>query len=126
MDEYTSEIMRGGTNTIAMHNTCEDSVLTSPIILDLVLLTDLCQRVCVRPQGSETFQSFHSVLAILSFMCKAPLVPPGAPLVNAYFRQRACIENVMRTTCTWSTSCRGASCLAMTTVSTTMWLPRWS
>ncbi len=23
MDEYTSEIMMGGTNTIAMHNTCE-------------------------------------------------------------------------------------------------------
>ncbi|XP_042175470.1 inositol-3-phosphate synthase 1-B isoform X2 [Oncorhynchus tshawytscha] len=96
MDEYTSEIMMGGTNTIAMHNTCEDSLLASPIILDLVLLTELCQRVCVRPQGSETFQSFHSVLAILSFMCKAPLVPPGAPLVNAYFRQRACIENIMR------------------------------
>lgn len=96
MDEYTSEIMMGGTNTIAMHNTCEDSLLASPIILDLVLLTELCQRVCIRPQGSETFQSFHSVLAILSFMCKAPLVPPGAPLVNAYFRQRACIENIMR------------------------------
>ncbi|CAB1327845.1 unnamed protein product [Coregonus sp. 'balchen'] len=96
MDEYTSEIMMGGTNTIAMHNTCEDSLLASPIILDLVLLTELCQRVCVRPQGSETFQSFHSVLAILSFLCKAPLVPPGAPLVNAFFRQRACIENIMR------------------------------
>jgi len=25
MDEYTSEIMMGGTNTIAMHNTCEVS-----------------------------------------------------------------------------------------------------
>lgn len=26
LDEYTSEIMMGGTNTIAMHNTCEVSV----------------------------------------------------------------------------------------------------
>lgn len=26
MDEYTSEIMMGGTNTIAMHNTCEVSI----------------------------------------------------------------------------------------------------
>lgn len=25
MDEYTSEIMMGGTNTIALHNTCEVS-----------------------------------------------------------------------------------------------------
>ena len=24
MDEYVSEIFMGGTNTIAMHNTCED------------------------------------------------------------------------------------------------------
>ncbi|CAL8284296.1 unnamed protein product [Lota lota] len=96
MDEYTSEIMMGGTNTIALHNTCEDSLLASPIILDLVLMTELCQRVTVRPQGEQDFQSFHSVLALLSFFCKAPLMPPGAPLVNAFFRQRAAIENIMR------------------------------
>ncbi|XP_019953797.2 inositol-3-phosphate synthase 1-A [Paralichthys olivaceus] len=96
MDEYTSEIMMGGHNTIALHNTCEDSLLASPIILDLVILTELCQRVTVRPQGEEDFQSFHSVLALLSFLCKAPLVPSGTPVINAFFRQRACIENVMR------------------------------
>ncbi|XP_038129668.1 inositol-3-phosphate synthase 1-A-like [Cyprinodon tularosa] len=96
MDEYTSEIMMGGLNTIALHNTCEDSLLASPIILDLVILTELCQRVMVRPQGEEEFQSFHSVLALLSFLCKAPLVPSGTPVVNAFFRQRACIENIMR------------------------------
>ncbi|XP_047467278.1 LOW QUALITY PROTEIN: inositol-3-phosphate synthase 1-A-like [Mugil cephalus] len=95
MDEYTSEIMMGGTNTIALHNTCEDSLLASPIILDLVILTELCQRVTVKPQG-EDFQSFHSVLALLSFLCKAPLVPSGTPVINAFFRQRSCIENVMR------------------------------
>ncbi|RVE57359.1 hypothetical protein OJAV_G00215430 [Oryzias javanicus] len=96
MDEYTSEIMMGGLNTIALHNTCEDSLLASPIILDLVILTELCQRVRVKPEGEEDFQSFHSVLALLSFLCKAPLVPSGTPVVNAYFRQRACIENIMR------------------------------
>ncbi|KAK2826458.1 hypothetical protein Q5P01_020672 [Channa striata] len=96
MDEYTSEIMMGGINTIALHNTCEDSLLASPIILDLVILTELCQRVTVRPQGEEDFQSFHSVLALLSFLCKAPLVPSGTPVINAFFSQRACIENVMR------------------------------
>lgn len=96
MDEYTSEIMMGGTNTIALHNTCEDSLLASPIILDLVILTELCQRVTVQPQGEEDFQSFHSVLALLSFLCKAPLVPSGTPVVNAFFRQRSCIENIMR------------------------------
>ncbi|XP_068608553.1 inositol-3-phosphate synthase 1-A-like [Brachionichthys hirsutus] len=96
MDEYTSEIMMGGTNTLALHNTCEDSLLASPIILDLVMLTELCQRVTVRPQGEDAFLSFHSVLALLSFLCKAPLVPEGTPVVNAFFRQRACIENIMR------------------------------
>ena len=74
----------------------QDSLLASPIILDLVILTELCQRVTVRPQGEEDFQSFHSVLALLSFLCKAPLVPPGTPVINAFFRQRASIENIMR------------------------------
>ncbi|XP_060762256.1 inositol-3-phosphate synthase 1-A-like [Neoarius graeffei] len=96
MDEYTSEIMMGGTNTIALHNTCEDSLLASPIILDLVILTELCQRITFRTEQDSSFQSFHSVLSLLSFLCKAPLMPPKAPVVNAFFRQRACIENVMR------------------------------
>ncbi|MBN3323034.1 INO1A synthase, partial [Atractosteus spatula] len=95
MDEYTSEIMLGGTNTIVIHNTCEDSLLASPIILDLVILTELCQRITFRTEDSPDFQTFHSVLSLLSYLCKAPLVPQGAPVVNALFRQRACIENIM-------------------------------
>lgn len=74
----------------------QDSLLASPIILDLVILTELCQRITVRPQGEDEFQSFHSILALLAFLCKAPLVPAGTPIVNAFFSQRACIENIMR------------------------------
>ncbi|KAJ8277271.1 hypothetical protein GJAV_G00073380 [Gymnothorax javanicus] len=96
MDEYTSEIMMGGTNTIALHNTCEDSLLATPIILDLVILTELCQRISFCTEGDPAFQTFHSVLSLLSYLCKAPIVPQGAPVVNAFFRQRSCIENVMR------------------------------
>ena len=48
MDEYTSEIFMGGRNTIALHNTCEDSLLAAPIILDLVILTELLTRIQVR------------------------------------------------------------------------------
>lgn len=48
MDEYTSEIMMGGQNTIAVHNVCEDSLLATPIIVDLVVLTELCQRIDFR------------------------------------------------------------------------------
>ncbi len=45
MDEYTSEIFMGGRNTIVMHNTCEDSLLAAPIILDLVILAELITRI---------------------------------------------------------------------------------
>ena len=53
MDEYTSEIFMGGRNTIVMHNTCEDSLLAAPIILDLVLLAELTTRIQVQiPEGA--------------------------------------------------------------------------
>ncbi|ESP00812.1 hypothetical protein LOTGIDRAFT_225722 [Lottia gigantea] len=96
MDEYTSEIMMGGTNTIVLHNTCEDSLLASPLIIDLIVLAEICERIQFKVEGDEDFQRFNSVLSILSFLCKAPLVPRGTPVVNALFRQRACIENVLR------------------------------
>lgn len=47
MDEYTSEIAMGGHNTIVIHNTCEDSLLATPLILDLVVLAELCGRIKV-------------------------------------------------------------------------------
>ncbi|OPJ86699.1 inositol-3-phosphate synthase 1 [Patagioenas fasciata monilis] len=96
LDEYTSEIMMGGTNTIVIHNTCEDSLLASPIILDLAILTELCQRISFCTEEDPEFQGFHSVLSIVAFLCKAPLVPEGTPVVNALFRQRSCIENILR------------------------------
>ncbi|CAK9811075.1 Inositol-3-phosphate synthase 1-B [Anthophora plagiata] len=97
MDEYTSEILLGGHNTIVIHNTCEDSLLASPIILDLVLLAEICSRITFKLMDTEDeFTGFHSVLSILSYLCKAPLVPRGTPIVNALFRQRAAIENILR------------------------------
>ncbi|XP_064213741.1 inositol-3-phosphate synthase [Tribolium castaneum] len=98
MDEYTSEIMMGGLNTIVVHNTCEDSLLATPIILDLIILAELCSRIHLKKQGQgdREFVGFHSVLSLLSYLCKAPLVPHNTPIVNALFRQRACIENVMK------------------------------
>ncbi len=95
MDEYTSEIFMGGTNTIAMHNTCEDSLLATPLILDLVILAELCGRISVRKEGGE-WEHFHSVLSILSYLIKAPLVPRGTPVVNALFAQKQCIANILR------------------------------
>jgi len=96
LDEYISEIFMGGHNTIAMHNTCEDSLLASPIIIDLVILTEVMSRITYKTEGLEEFQNFHPVLSILSYLCKAPLVVPETPVVNAFFKQRACIDNVLR------------------------------
>jgi len=96
MDEYTSEIFMGGKNTIVMHNTCEDSLLATPLIYDLVILGELCQRVQVKKEGDTEWESFHPVLSLLSYMLKAPLVPNGAPVVNALFTQRCAVINLMR------------------------------
>lgn len=96
MDEYTSEIMMGGTNTIVIHNTCEDSLLASPLIIDLIVLAELCERIQFKVENESNFQKFNSVLSILSYLCKAPLVPRGTPVINALFRQRCCIENILR------------------------------
>uniref|UniRef100_A0A804RA41 Inositol-3-phosphate synthase n=1 Tax=Zea mays TaxID=4577 RepID=A0A804RA41_MAIZE len=96
MDEYTSEIFMGGKSTIVLHNTCEDSLLAAPIILDLVLLAELSTRIQLKPEGTDKFHSFHPVATILSYLTKAPLVPPGTPVVNALAKQRAMLENIMR------------------------------
>jgi myo-inositol-1-phosphate synthase len=75
MDEYTSEIFMGGKvsyfpllqaqafyvtsrilcytivavqNTIVMHNTCEDSLLAVPLIIDLAILCEVSERIKVR------------------------------------------------------------------------------
>jgi myo-inositol-1-phosphate synthase len=96
MDEYTSEIFMGGHNTIAVHNTCEDSLLATPIIYDLVILAELTTRIQMKSEEEKEFHNFHPVLSILSYLCKAPLVPENTPLVNALFKQRACIDNILR------------------------------
>jgi myo-inositol-1-phosphate synthase len=97
MDEYTSEIFLGGKNTIVMHNTCEDSLLATPIILDLIILTEFFGRIQFNVDGDD-FGGFHVVLSLLSFLIKAPLVPPNQPVVNALFNQRQAILNFMRAT----------------------------
>lgn len=97
MDEYTSEIFMGGRNTIAMHNTCEDSLLAAPIILDLVILAELLTRISLRRDGAQAdHAALHPVAVLLSYLTKAPLVPDGTPVVNALAKQRSMLENIMR------------------------------
>jgi len=95
MDEYTSSIFMNGQNTIVMHNTCEDSLLASPLILDLVILTELFTRIQYKNSEVRDFSSFHPVLSVLSYLLKAPMVPEGTPVVNALFKQHRCITNIL-------------------------------
>ncbi|XP_047031947.1 inositol-3-phosphate synthase [Helicoverpa zea] len=95
MDEYTSEILLHGTNTIVVHNTCEDSLLAVPLILDLVLLAELFARIHFR-DADHSYASMHPVMSSLSYLLKAPATPPGAPVHNALFAQRAAIHNLLR------------------------------
>jgi len=116
MDEYTSEIFMGGTNTIAMHNTCvvppmprpffngiaaracrrtqthanacirthahartpcrcEDSLLATPLILDLCILADMVSRIQYKTSAMSEWSSFHPIMSILSYLIKAHACP---------------------------------------------------
>ena len=79
IDEYYSEIMGGGRSTINIFNECEDSLLATPLILDLTILAELLTRIQYRELTTATeFKPLHPVLSLLSYMLKAPLVKPGA------------------------------------------------
>ena len=116
LDEYYAEIFLDGHQTISLFNVCEDSLLASPLIIDLVLVAEMMTRVQWRAQAGEgsdaKFNNFHSVLSVLSYMLKvhqtgcyafhltnlfqAPLTPPGTPVVNALAKQRAALTNIFR------------------------------
>ncbi|KAL7914851.1 inositol-3-phosphate synthase [Trichoderma velutinum] len=101
LDEYYAEIFLGGHQTISLFNICEDSLLASPLIIDLVVVAEMMTRIqwkAASTDGHETseFKHFHSVLSVLSYMLKAPLTPPGTPVVNALAKQRAALTNIFR------------------------------
>ncbi|GAA5859008.1 hypothetical protein JCM5353_006096 [Sporobolomyces roseus] len=98
IDDYTSEIGMGGRNTLAIYNTCQDSLLATPLIIDLCLLAELMTRVTYREESSKSgeFEKLYSVLGLLSYMLKAPLTKPGKPPINSLNRQRQALEAFLR------------------------------
>jgi len=99
IDEYYSEIMGGGRSTINIFNECEDSLLATPLILDLTILAELLTRINYRElsngAGAE-FKPLHPVLSLLSYMLKAPLVKSGTDVVNSLSRQRNALETFLK------------------------------
>jgi len=76
LDEYYAEIFMGGHQTISIFNVCEDSLLASPLIIDLALVAEMMTRIQWKIEGTE-YKSFHSVLSILSYMLKvSEILPP--------------------------------------------------
>jgi myo-inositol-1-phosphate synthase len=99
IDEYYSEIMGGGRSTINIFNECEDSLLATPLILDLAILAELLTRIQYRELATGTdakFKPLHPVLSLLSYMLKAPLVKPGTDVVNSLSRQRNALETFLK------------------------------
>ncbi|KAI0919216.1 hypothetical protein AcW1_003342 [Taiwanofungus camphoratus] len=98
IDEYYSEIFCGGRSTINIFNECEDSLLATPLILDLTILTELLTRVKYRDVSAQQakFAPLYPVLSLLSYMLKAPLVKPGTDVVNSLNRQRNALEAFLK------------------------------
>ena len=101
LDEYYSQLFLDGRHTLSLHNTCEDSLLAVPLMLDIVLFAELFSRIRVREVCGVDAKvpedrSLDVVLSPLSFFFKAPVVNKGEPVVNAFFKQRYGLENFFR------------------------------
>ena len=96
MDSYESEILMGGRNTITVNTVCEDSLLATPLIIDLVVICELFSRIQYKTETDSDFQGFHSILTVLSYWLKAPLARPAHEAKNGLNKQRAQLENLMR------------------------------
>jgi len=81
-------------------NECEDSLLATPLIFDLAILAELLTRIqyCEVSPGGQVgeYQPLYSVLSLLSYMLKAPLVKPGTDVVNSLSRQRNALETFLK------------------------------
>lgn len=87
IDEYVSEIFMGGKQTISVYNVCEDSLLATPVMLDLVLITDYVRRL-------DKDRKYY-ILDELSLFFKAPLPNQSGEVVNAFMKQHDILESAL-------------------------------
>ena len=80
MDEYSSQIFMGGTNTISSYNVCEDSLLATPLMYDMIILGELFSRMEIDGQ------KLGPVLSYLSFFFKAPITNHDEYVTNSFSR----------------------------------------
>jgi len=90
MDEYSSEIFMGGTNTISSYNVCEDSLLATPLMYDMLVLGELFSRMEINGE------KMGPVLSYLSFFFKAPITNHDEYVINSFSRQRETLVNLLK------------------------------
>lgn len=90
LDEYSSQIFLGGTNTISTYNVCEDSLLAVPLMYDMIVLADLFTRMEI--DGEK----MGPILSYLSFFFKAPITNHEEYIINSFSRQRETLVNLLK------------------------------
>jgi myo-inositol-1-phosphate synthase len=95
LDEYISTICMNGRNTMSIYNVCEDSLLATPLIIDMIVFVELFQRVTYKTCGMQQYESFDPILSVLSYFFKAPVTRKGCPVINSLVKQRRCITNIL-------------------------------
>lgn len=90
LDEYTSQIFMGGLNTISSYNVCEDSLLATPLMIDMIVLGELFTRMQINGE------SLGPVLSYLSFFFKAPITNHEEYVINSFSRQRESLVNLLK------------------------------
>ncbi|KAK0539316.1 Myo-inositol-1-phosphate synthase [Tilletia horrida] len=104
MDDYTSELCLGGRNRLYVTNLCEDSLLASPLLIDLAILAELMTRIQYSAStgaadgavAEQDWQSMYSIMSLLSYSLKAPLCKKNTDVVNSLARQRTAVTNWLR------------------------------
>ena len=90
MDEYSSEIFMNGTNTISSYNVCEDALLATPLMYDMIVLGELFSRMEIDDK------KLGPVLSYLSFFFKAPITNHEEYVVNSFSRQRETLTALLK------------------------------
>ena len=90
LDEYSSKIFMNGINTISTYNICEDSLLATPLMIDMIILGELMTRMKVNDD------TMGPVLSYLSFFFKAPITNHDEYVVNSFTRQRESLVNFLK------------------------------
>merc|ERR1711881_551891 len=87
---------------ISKSNVVDDMVAANSVLYKKDEHPDHCVVIKYMPavgdnkRALDEYKGFHSVLSILSYMLKAPLTPPGTPVVNALAKQRSALTNIFR------------------------------